>query len=64
MGETLAEIAVNSKDRKMIEMAIEKLKKCTCVMNQHSGYVPAKENPSFKSGSWTKFTRRRRSYGT
>ena len=35
MGETLAEIAVNSKDRKMIEMAIEKLKKCTCVMNQH-----------------------------
>ena len=26
MGETLAEIAVNSKDRKMIEMAIESSK--------------------------------------
>lgn len=34
MGETLVEIAVNSKDRKMIEMAIEKLKKCTSVLNQ------------------------------
>jgi hypothetical protein len=28
MGETLAEIAVNSKDRTKIEMAILQLKKC------------------------------------
>jgi hypothetical protein len=28
MAETLVEIAVNSKDKSKIEMAIEKLKKC------------------------------------
>lgn len=63
MGETLVEIAVNSKDKKMIEMAIEKLKKCTSVMNQHSDCVLVKAKLSFKNDSWMKFTRPRKNYG-
>jgi hypothetical protein len=51
MGETLAEIAVHSKDRGKIEHAIEQLRKCMCGDRQRCDFVPARASSSSKNAS-------------